>query len=90
MNWKVTSLRVVEVGDLTDVVMAVGYEVGKITGVVTIKPPGANFVPFADLTEAQVLNWIWAEVDKAGVEARAASAAVAIPESAEKSLPWSN
>ena len=88
MNWKVTKLRVIDVGDLADVVMAVSYEVGKITGTVTIKPPGAVFIAFADLTEDQVLGWVWAEVDKAGIEARAIAAAVPIVESAEKPLPW--
>lgn len=88
MNWKITKLHVIEVGDLSDVVMAASYEIGKITGVVMVKPPGANFIPFADLTEAQVLDWIWAEIDKTGIEARAAAAAAPITQSAEKPLPW--
>ena len=88
MNWKVTKLHVVQAGDLADVVMAVAYEIGNVRGVVVVKPPGANFIPFADLTEAEVLGWVWAEVDKAGIEARAAAAAIPIPESAQKPLPW--
>lgn len=30
--------------------------------------PEENFVPFEQLTEEQVLSWIWENVDKAGIE----------------------
>ena len=89
MNWSITKLHIYpESNGLYDVVIAVSYNVGPINGAVVVKPPGANFVPFADLTEAQVLNWIWAEVDKAGVEARAEAALVVPPAPVEMVPPW--
>ena len=89
MNWSITKLHIYpESNGLSDVVIAASYKVGSISGTVTVKPPGANFVPFADLTEAQVLNWVWAEVDKAGVEARAEAASAILPAPVEMALPW--
>lgn len=91
MNWSITKLRVIsESNGLSDVVVAASYKIGSINGTVTVKPPGASFTTFADLTEAQVLDWVWAEVDKAGVEARAQAALVLPPVSVEMPLPWSN
>lgn len=34
----------------------------------TPDPTAADFVPYADLTEADVLAWVWGSVDKDAVE----------------------
>lgn len=72
MNWKITNLQVYPQADgHSDVVVRVDYQVGVLKDVVELAPPSGNFVPFADLTEDQVLGWVWAAVDKAAVEERA-------------------
>jgi hypothetical protein len=38
----------------------------------TPDPDAAGFVPYADLTEADVLAWVWASVDKDEMEANLA------------------
>ena len=35
----------------------------------TPDPSASDYIAYADLTEADVLGWIWAEVDQAGIEA---------------------
>ena len=55
-------------------------------------PEGTPSIPYAQVTEAQVLNWIWAN----GVDKDATEAAVAAQIEAKKNpvkatgLPWSN
>lgn len=36
----------------------------------TPDPDAPNFVPYADLTEGNVLGWVWGSVDKASIEAK--------------------
>ena len=38
----------------------------------TPDPTAAGFIPYADLTEADVLAWVWGSVDKAETEANLA------------------
>jgi len=55
----------------------------------TPDPTAAGFIPYADLTEADVLGWVWGSVDKAETEANLASQ---IEEQkapkTETGLPW--
>jgi len=54
-------------------------------------PTGPNFTPYAQLTETQVLGWIWANgVDKAATEAAVAQqiANQINPPVVQPPLPW--
>ena len=77
MNWSVTKLEVTTYEGLTDVVISVSWSVTDtqqgITetfgGVTLVEPPGDNFTPYDQLTEAQVLEWVFKKVSQAGTEA---------------------
>jgi hypothetical protein len=81
--WKIETLWVVPVdGSLTDVVVTAAWRCsatdGQYTGSVyaTVSfsaPAGDNFTPFDQLTQEQVLGWVWTN----GVDKTAAEAAVA-------------
>jgi hypothetical protein len=67
-----------QVGDNTDVVFTVHWTCAGddgtystfICSTCSLPLPSDTFTPYADLTEAQVLSWIWANgVDKAATEA---------------------
>jgi hypothetical protein len=104
MNWKITNLQVYPQADgHSDVVVRVDYQVGVLKDVVELAPPSGNFVPFADLTEDKVLGWVWAAVDKAAVEGRAAREAIELerklailekdgkkPSAVPMGTPWSH
>lgn len=55
----------------------------------TPDPTAPNFVPYEDLTEADVLNWVWGQVDKAETEA-ALQAQIDAQKNppVESGLPW--
>ena len=53
-------------------------------------PDAPDFVPYADLTEADVLGWVWDSVDKDAMEANlAAQIADQKAPKTESGLPWS-
>ena len=56
----------------------------------TPDPAAPDFVPYANVTEAEVLNWCWAGgVDKAETEANRASQINALKNpTTEPGLPW--
>ena len=55
----------------------------------TPDPTAEGFVPYDDLTEADVLAWVWGSVDKAEMEANLASQIEAAKAPATASgLPW--
>jgi hypothetical protein len=55
----------------------------------TPDPDAAGFVPYADLTEADVLAWVWASVDKDEMEANLAKQIEDQKAPATQSgLPW--
>jgi hypothetical protein len=55
----------------------------------TPDPDAAGFVPYADLTEADVLSWVWASVDKGEMEANLAKQIEDQKAPATQSgLPW--
>ena len=65
-------------GTLTDVVITADWRCngtqdqysGTCYGSCSFQPPSGDFTPYEDLTEAQVLNWCYANgVDQAAIEA---------------------
>lgn len=77
MNWSVTKLEVTTYEGLTDVVISVSWSVTDtqqgitetFNGVTLVEPLGDNFTPYNQLTEAQVLEWVFKKVSQAGTEA---------------------
>jgi len=80
MDWQVSNLDCkVSEDNLSDVVYNVhwrvsatedGYSASVYSTCSLPAPDPANFIAYADLTQEEVLNWIWANgVDKAGTEA---------------------
>ena len=55
----------------------------------TPDPSAASFIPYADLTEADVLAWVWGSVDKDEMEANlAAQIADQKAPATQSGLPW--
>ena len=86
-------------GDLTDVVFNVAWRVigthdqytATAYGTCAVPAPGDPFTPYADLTQDQVLGWVWANgVDKDAYEASMASqiANQINPPVVTPPLPW--
>ena len=84
MNWKIEQLWVKpSEGSLTDVVVTAAWRcdgeqvnngntyTGTCYGTASfVAPDPADFIPFVDLTEQQVLGWVWAAgIDKDATEA---------------------
>ncbi len=80
MDWQVSNLDCkVSEDNLSDVVYNVhwrcsatedGYSASVYSTCSLPAPDPANFIAYADLTQEEVLNWIWANgVDKAATEA---------------------
>jgi len=80
MDWQVSNLDCkVSEDNLSDVVYCVhwrcsatedGYSASVYSTCSLPAPDPANFIAYADLTQEQVLEWIWANgVDKAATEA---------------------
>lgn len=101
ITWSVIQLDCVpQEGALADVVIHVhwqcvgvdGAATGRVYDMCVVPAPGPAFTPYDDLTESQVLGWIWANgVDKAAQEAVvAAQIAEALnPPIVSPPLPWS-
>jgi len=70
----------VQLDGYTDVVVQVGWACSGTNGVYSATIPGltriafndtSTYTPYADLTEEQVLSWVWSSgVDEAGVQAQ--------------------
>jgi hypothetical protein len=80
MNWTISRLDCkVSEGDLSDVCIVAhwqcsdtvdGYSASVYATCSLPSPDPESFTPYADLTQEQVLEWIWANgVDKAATEA---------------------
>jgi len=79
INWIIERLLVKPTeGSLTDVVITADWRCngsqdqysGTCYGSASFQPPSGSFTPYEDLTEAQVLNWCYANgVDKTAIEA---------------------
>ena len=101
-TWKVDNIEVKpQVDGLTDVVYNVHWRVYaqesdtviSIYGVIQVSPPTNGFIPFEDLDEATVLDWVYAEMGADTVQATEANAlaqlaAVLAPAVVNKPLPW--
>jgi hypothetical protein len=101
ITWTVTAMNCYPQADnQTDVVFTVHWTCsgvqdtysGSVYSTCSVPTPsGDNFTPYADLTQEQVLGWIWANgVDKDATEAALAAqiAEQKAPKTA-RGLPWS-
>jgi hypothetical protein len=78
-NWEVSQLNCYPQADgQTDVVFTVHWQLtgtdgtynGSVYSTCAVPAPTGTFTPYADLTQEQVLGWIWANgVDQASAEA---------------------
>lgn len=100
MNWNITQLDVVPAeGDLENVVVTAhwtlegeqdGYKASTYSSV-TFPAPSDDFTPYEDLTQEQVLGWVWENgVDKDQQEAivQARIDAQINPPIVTPPLPW--
>lgn len=99
-NWSISRMDCYpEMESLADVVFCVHWQCwgsdgeysGSVYSTCTVPVPGDPFTPYADLTQEQVLGWIWAN----GVDKDSAEAAVAQQIENQKNppvvsppLPW--
>jgi len=100
-NWKIESMVVKPVdGSHTDCVVTAAWRCTATSGDYSASnygsmgfaSPSGDFIAYPDLTEADVLGWVWANgVDKAEVEANVAREldAQVNPPTVAKPLPWS-
>jgi len=100
-TWKIENMIVKpQDGSHTDVVVTAAWRCSDSSGEFTASnygsmgfaSPGDDFVAYSDLTEADVLGWVWANgVDKAEVEANVARELDMLvnPPTVAKPLPWS-
>lgn len=90
-NWKVEGLHVAEVNGHNNAVVSVHWSLGPLKSVTRLDRPSADFIPFSQLTESVVLDWVWGKTDKAGWEARADEAgkiANVASDAVNVALPW--
>lgn len=99
-NWKIESMVVKPVdGSHTDVVVTAAWRCTDTSGDYSASnygsmgfaSPSGDFIAYPDLTEADVLGWVWANgVDKAEVEANVARELdmQVNPPTVAKPLPW--
>lgn len=94
-NWSIDFMETKPVGDLQDVVVTAGWRCtgekdGESLSTYTTAyfgEPSEDFIAYENLTEAEVLEWVWQKVDKAETEAKVeAMFAKVTPE--VKPLPW--
>jgi hypothetical protein len=100
ITWKIESMIVKpQDGSHIDVVVTAAWRCSDSSGEFTASnygsmgfaSPGDNFVAYPDLTEADVLGWVWANgVGKTEVEANVARELDMLvnPPTVAKPLPW--
>ena len=104
MNWSISSMDCyVQQDNLSDVVYSVHWQCtdtqtidgkeysGRVYSTCSLPAPEGSFTPFQDLTQQQVLGWIWTNgVDQAATEAavEAQIQAQAHPVVVSLSPPW--
>ena len=100
-TWKIENMIVKpQDGSYTDVVVTAAWRCSASDGDKTASNygsmgfagPGDNFVAYSDLTENEVLGWVWANgVDKDAVEANVARELDMLvnPPTVSLPLPWS-
>jgi len=100
-NWTVTAMDCYpQEGGNADVVFNVhwtcsgtdGTYSGSVYSTCAVPGPGDSFTPYADLTQQQVIGWVWANgVDQAATEAAVQTqiSNQAKPPVVTPTLPWS-
>ena len=104
MNWNISAMNCqVQEGQYQDVVYCVHWQCndtqeidgkeysGRVYSTCSLPAPEGTFTPYPDLTQDQVLGWIWANgVDKDATEAavNAQIQAQAFPTIVSPPLPW--
>ena len=104
MNWNISAMNCqVQEGEYQDVVYCVHWQCsdtqeingqsyfGSVYSTCSVPAPTDSFTPYADLTQEQVLGWIWANgVDKNATETavNAQIQAQAYPVTVTPPLPW--
>lgn len=95
MIWTITKLECLKMLDsLSDVVIKVFWTVSQDTeqfdGITTLGLPGDSFIPFDQLTQNQVLTWVWNKVSKEGTESIITTrlSEKANPSTIDPPLPW--
>ncbi len=105
MNWSISSMDCyVQQNNLSDDVNCVHYQCadtqtidgkeysGRVYSTCSLPAPEGSFTPYDQLTQQQVLDWIWANgVDKDATEAaiNAQIQSAAHPTVISPALPWS-
>jgi len=104
-TWSIDWLQAAtqEINGFTEVVLSAGWRCTGVDGEfsasaygsVTFPQPeeGGSYTPYADLTEEQVLGWVWENgVDKDATEASVAGQVEALvnPSVITPPLPWGN
>jgi hypothetical protein len=88
--WKIDSLKVVQQpqpNTVTEVAYSAIHSDGSArSGVVRLRPPKETFVAYSNLTETNVLRWLWEFVNKDATEELLTTQAGHVE---AKALPWS-
>lgn len=91
-TWKVEGLRVLpKVDSHENVVVMVEWSLGPLRQIARLTRPSDDFIPFPQLTEEVVLDWVWSLVNKTAWETRAEEAgkiADAASDAVNVALPW--
>ena len=98
-TWNITNMTcLLEIDGYTDVVVQVTWKCVGTDGTYfgeqydinsfTFNP--SNFTPYADLTQEEVLSWVWSTVDQTAIEAVVAAqiSNLANPPVVALPLPW--
>lgn len=100
-TWNITNMTCLpNVDGYTDVVVQVtwkcvgtdGTYFGEQYDINVFTFDSANFIPYSELTQDQVLSWVWTTVDKTTIELVVAAQLnnLANPPVIELPLPWSS
>ena len=95
MEWKVKRLFVEQTSEHPNVVVRVDWVCNgkpgfpKVFNSTYFDFPGNPFVEYKDLTEEEVLQWVWGKVDKGLIEQQVSTLPPPPPSDKElKPLPW--
>lgn len=91
--WKILGLKAFPILDgKANVVYSAHWKYGPLDAIVEFNKPNDQFIPFEQLTEETVLNWVWDKTPKEAWEERVRKVEEAInnpkPEAVTIKLPW--